>query len=258
MAIRIVEFSNGGIKLERFLSKNQHPQRKLLHFENWTSGEPQFLKLIISYSHYFWRQNWVLCHKMSGINTHIYFFYSFCATDLNFGTKNNGGMKYSTLKTVIFASCWGSPLVQFSKFNNFLWACWFLCKNLSNFVPLPWKLHNPYCHTLGQSKLMCQRENLSRVLYLPKMASSLKLFWVFQVCLHQSLTRSTVSFGTFIRNMYWLRRSKWNIYSSWADVAFAIISFTFPNKKDSNAARIKYLVRHFCRLFGVLRGQWSR
>ena len=25
--------------------------------------------------------------------------------------------------------------------------------------------------------------------YLPKMASSLKLFWVFQVCLHQSLTR---------------------------------------------------------------------
>ena len=81
---------------------------------------------------------------------------------------------------------------------------------------------------LGQSKLMCQRENLSRVLYLPKMASSLKLFWVFQVCLHQSLTRSTVSFGTFIRNMYWLRRSKWNIYSSWADVAFAIISFTFP------------------------------
>ena len=66
--------------------------------------------------------------------------------------------------------------------------------------------------------------------YLPKMASSLKLFWVFQVCLHQSLTRSTVSLGTFIRNMYWLRRSKWNIYSSWAAVAFAIISFTFPRK----------------------------
>ena len=77
------------------------------------------------------------------------FFHSFCATDLNFGTKNNGGMKYSTLKTVIFASYWGSPLVQFSKLKNFLWACWFLCKNLSNFVPLPWKLHNPYCHNLG-------------------------------------------------------------------------------------------------------------
>ena len=30
--------------------------------------------------------------------------------------------------------------------NNFLWVCWFLCKNLSNFVPPAWKLHNPYCH----------------------------------------------------------------------------------------------------------------
>ena len=40
-----------------------------------------------------------------------------------------------------------SPLTRFSKFNNFLWGCWFLAKNLSNFVPLVWKLHNPYCHS---------------------------------------------------------------------------------------------------------------
>ena len=33
------------------------------------------------------------------------------------------------------------------KFNNFLWVCWFLCKNLSNFVPPAWKLH---CHILHQ------------------------------------------------------------------------------------------------------------
>ena len=39
------------------------------------------------------------------------------------------------------------PLTQFSKFNNFLWVCWFLGNNLSNFVPPVWKLHNPYCHT---------------------------------------------------------------------------------------------------------------
>ena len=26
------------------------------------------------------------------------------------------------------------PIRPFSKFNNFLWVCWFLCKNLSNFV----------------------------------------------------------------------------------------------------------------------------
>ena len=27
------------IKLERFLHKNQHTQRKLLNFENWVNGE---------------------------------------------------------------------------------------------------------------------------------------------------------------------------------------------------------------------------
>ena len=29
----------GGTKLERFLPKNQHIQRKLLNFENWVNGE---------------------------------------------------------------------------------------------------------------------------------------------------------------------------------------------------------------------------
>ena len=29
----------GGKKLERFLPKNQHTQRKLLNFENWVNGE---------------------------------------------------------------------------------------------------------------------------------------------------------------------------------------------------------------------------
>ena len=31
-------FKRGGTKLERFLPKNQHTQRKLLNFENWISG----------------------------------------------------------------------------------------------------------------------------------------------------------------------------------------------------------------------------
>jgi len=31
-------FKQGGTKLERFLPKNQHPQRKLMNFENWISG----------------------------------------------------------------------------------------------------------------------------------------------------------------------------------------------------------------------------
>ena len=32
-------FQTGGTKLERFLPKNQHTQRKFLNFENWTNGE---------------------------------------------------------------------------------------------------------------------------------------------------------------------------------------------------------------------------
>ena len=53
-----------------------------------------------------------------------------------------------TFKPLIFENFWGPPLTQFSKFNNFLWVCWFLGKNLSNFVPPVWKLHNPYCHNM--------------------------------------------------------------------------------------------------------------
>jgi hypothetical protein len=34
-------FQTGYVKLERFLPKNQHTQRKFLNFENWTNGEPQ-------------------------------------------------------------------------------------------------------------------------------------------------------------------------------------------------------------------------
>ena len=34
-------FKRESMKLERFLSKNQHTQRNFLHFENWTNGEPQ-------------------------------------------------------------------------------------------------------------------------------------------------------------------------------------------------------------------------
>ena len=39
MAIRVVEFSKGGRKLERFLHKNQPTQRKLLNFGFWINGE---------------------------------------------------------------------------------------------------------------------------------------------------------------------------------------------------------------------------
>ena len=39
MAVRVVELSNEGYKLEIFLPRNQHIQRKLLNFEFWINGE---------------------------------------------------------------------------------------------------------------------------------------------------------------------------------------------------------------------------
>ena len=54
-----------------------------------------------------------------------------------------------------------SPLIQNSNFNNFLSVCWFLCKNLSNFVPPAWKLHNPYCHNSKALELHWKTSHLS-------------------------------------------------------------------------------------------------
>ena len=55
MVVWVVEFSSGGRgnKLEIFLLKNQHDQRKSLNFENWCSGKLSnigqvILKLMLS------------------------------------------------------------------------------------------------------------------------------------------------------------------------------------------------------------------
>ena len=39
MVVLVVEFSCGDTKLEIFLPKHQHTQRKLLNFENWCIEE---------------------------------------------------------------------------------------------------------------------------------------------------------------------------------------------------------------------------
>ena len=44
MVIRAFEFSSWVRKLERFLPKNQHTQRKLLNFENQCNGEVSKMK----------------------------------------------------------------------------------------------------------------------------------------------------------------------------------------------------------------------
>ena len=59
---------------------------------------------------------------------------------------------YNIFVLTFGCDCWiqlqNPYLVQFSKFDNFLWVCWFFSKNLSNFVSSVWNLHNPYCHNV--------------------------------------------------------------------------------------------------------------
>ena len=45
MAIRVVEFSNGVYKIRKIFAKKSIYQKKLLNFENWTNGEPQYFNV---------------------------------------------------------------------------------------------------------------------------------------------------------------------------------------------------------------------
>ena len=79
------------------------------------------------------------------------------------------GWKYLISKTLIFENFWGPHyIIQFSKFNNFLWVCWFLGKNRSNFVPPVWKLHNRYCHSLWSGPAKCDGSFSDFPCYLPQ------------------------------------------------------------------------------------------
>ena len=44
-----------------------------------------------------------------------------------------------------FGTFWHLPIRLISKIQSFHYD-WFLVRNLPNFVSLPWKLHNRYCH----------------------------------------------------------------------------------------------------------------
>ena len=83
-----------------------------------TFQKSEFLKLIISFLHYFWWQHWDQWHKMSRKKRYGCFFHSICDTDLNFGTKNIERTKLSTLKTLIFANFWGPEVVGSSLYQK--------------------------------------------------------------------------------------------------------------------------------------------
>ena len=82
--IRVVVFKVPHLTQASLLQKHQTLQNVFLisemlrrHRASVVSSlqKSEFLKLIIPFFHYLWCQNWDQWHKMSGKNTHIYFFY---------------------------------------------------------------------------------------------------------------------------------------------------------------------------------------
>ena len=61
----------GYTKLERFLPKNQHPQRKLLNFENWISGGLRVLK--VNYFHLLSKKKYIKLKSWLNFNAIIVF-----------------------------------------------------------------------------------------------------------------------------------------------------------------------------------------
>ena len=59
--------------------------------------------------------------------------------------------------------------------NNFLWVCWFLDKNISNFVPPSWNLDNPHYHTIYLSN-KCKKNHQYQIL-----AVMLKISFIFPI-----------------------------------------------------------------------------
>ena len=50
------------------------------------------------------------------------------------------------LSSKMMPNFWQLPITPILKTWQFHLNSWFLAKNLSNFVSIPWKLHNRYCH----------------------------------------------------------------------------------------------------------------
>ena len=130
-------FKAGYIKLERFLPKNQHTKWNYWSLIIGVMGRCQTVPKFDFQSQFSMSkksESFSILFSLKNINLGAHYFIT------------------SIFKSLCFLK-WcpnfdSSPLLQFSKFNNFVWACWFLAKNLPYFISLHWKLHNRYCHIM--------------------------------------------------------------------------------------------------------------
>ena len=94
------------------------------------------------------------------------------------------------------------PLIQNSKFNNFLWVCWFLCNTLSNFVPPAWKIYNPYYHNaVGHARVdfICKSKCSVKNLLRYKSISQVGKLWL---CLQSNFFGSVLVLFSIYRIHY--------------------------------------------------------
>ena len=138
MVIRVVEFSSGGYKIGNVFASVSTYSKEIIEF--W--------ELVL----------WGGVKKCHYLTFKVNFLHQKSSESFTFFSLNNTNLGAHFLLLVLFENIhfwvtlllkWcpifdNSPLHQFSKFYNFLSACWFLGKNLSNFVSLAWKLDNPY------------------------------------------------------------------------------------------------------------------
>ena len=125
-------FQTRDTKLERFLPKNQHSQRKWLNFNFWINDE-------LSKSAKIWLWNSIFYVKSHP--NFSQFFFSFENTNL--------GAHFLIISITLLLKMmpyfWQPAISPKLKFQWFI-VCWFLRKFFSNFAPPAWKLHNLYCH----------------------------------------------------------------------------------------------------------------
>ena len=140
IAIRVVEFSNGGYNIRKIYAKESTYPKKVIEFwvlDLWRAVRKcQNLTFKVNF----------LCQKSSKSlsiffslkNANLVVAYLFLIEF--FLNKINVWIILLLKWCPIFDS---SPFIQNSKFNDY-WVCWFLCKNRSNFLPPDWKLHYHY------------------------------------------------------------------------------------------------------------------
>ena len=136
MVLRLLNLQASDTKLETFLHKNQHTQRKLLNFEKWCMGMGEkvpkfnFLTSKIIVSQFFFSL------KNTNLRTNFCCYWHFSIIPI---FKSLYFLKWCP----IFDSL---PPHQFAKFNDFLLSRLVFRQFFSDILSLNWKSDNPYYH----------------------------------------------------------------------------------------------------------------